>query len=46
MSIVTQNGSRKLYTTKTPITEADLLNERTYPFYGSHELHMLRYTKL
>jgi transposase InsO family protein len=32
----------KLYTTKTPITAADLLNERVLPFYEQHELPMLR----
>lgn len=32
----------KLYTTKTPITAADLLNDRVLPFYASHELPVLR----
>lgn len=32
----------KLYTTKTPITAADLLNDRVLPFYGEHELPVLR----
>lgn len=32
----------KLYTTKTPITAADLLNDRVLPFFESHELPMLR----
>ncbi len=32
----------KLYTTKTPITAADLLNDRVLPFYTSHELPVLR----
>jgi transposase InsO family protein len=32
----------KLYTTKTPITAADLLNDRVLPFYDSHELPVLR----
>ena len=32
----------KLYTTKTPITAADLLNDRVLPFYAQHELPMLR----
>ena len=32
----------KLYTTKTPITAADLLNDRVLPFYESHDLPMLR----
>ncbi len=32
----------KLYTTKTPITAADLLNDRVLPFYASEELPVLR----
>lgn len=32
----------KLYTTKTPITAADLLNDRVLPFYSSQELPVLR----
>ncbi|MEJ1296790.1 MAG: IS481 family transposase [Candidatus Sedimenticola sp. (ex Thyasira tokunagai)] len=32
----------KLYTTKTPITAADLLNDRVLPFYVSQELPVLR----
>ena len=32
----------KLYTTKTPITAADTLNDRVLPFFESHELPMLR----
>ncbi|WP_422824268.1 IS481 family transposase [Xenorhabdus siamensis] len=32
----------KLYTSKTPITAADLLNDRVLPFYQSHQLPMLR----
>lgn len=32
----------KLYTTKTPITAADLLNDRVLPFYQSQGLPMLR----
>lgn len=32
----------KLYTTKTPITAADLLNDRVLPFYSEHELPVLR----
>lgn len=32
----------KLYTTKTPITATDLLNDRVLPFYAQHELPMLR----
>jgi len=32
----------KLYTTKTPITAADILNDKVLPFYNNHELPMLR----
>ena len=32
----------KLYTIKTPITAADLLNDRVLPFYQSQDLPMLR----
>ena len=32
----------KLYTTKTPITAADLLNDRVLPMYSEHELPLLR----
>lgn len=32
----------KLYTTKTPITAADLLNDKVLPFYAQHDLPMLR----
>ena len=32
----------KLYTTKTPITSADVLNDKVLPFFESQELPMLR----
>ena len=32
----------KLYTTKTPITAADVLNDRVLPFFEQQELPMLR----
>lgn len=32
----------KLYTTKTPITAADMLNDRVLPFFERHELPVLR----
>ena len=32
----------KLYDRKTPITAADLLNDRVLPFYESHEVKLLR----
>lgn len=32
----------KLYTTKTPITAADMLNDKVLPFFGTQELPMLR----
>jgi transposase InsO family protein len=35
-------GFAKLYTTKTPITAADLLNDKVLPFYEKYELPLLR----
>ena len=32
----------KLYTTKTPITSADLLNDQVLPFFESHDVGLLR----
>lgn len=32
----------KLYTSKTPITSADLLNDKVLPFFSQHQLPMLR----
>jgi hypothetical protein len=32
----------KLYDRKTPITAADLLNDRVIPFFESHEVKLLR----
>jgi transposase InsO family protein len=32
----------KLYTTKTPITAADLLNDRVLPFFEVHQVDLLR----
>jgi len=32
----------KLYTTKTPIAAADLLNDRVLPFYQEHQVALLR----
>jgi transposase InsO family protein len=32
----------KLYTTKTPITSADILNDKVLPFFEKHELPVLR----
>jgi transposase InsO family protein len=32
----------KLYTSKTPITSADILNDRVLPFFGQNHLPMLR----
>ena len=31
-----------MYTTKTPITSADLLNDRVLPLFESHQMSMLR----
>lgn len=35
-------AAAKLYTTKTPITGADLLNDRVLPFFASQEMGILR----
>ena len=35
-------AAAKLYTTKTPITAADLLNDRVLPLFEQHELPLLR----
>lgn len=35
-------ASCKLYTTKTPITSADLLNDRVLPLFESHDMRLLR----
>ena len=32
----------KLYTTKTPITAADLLNDRVLPFFAEHAMGIIR----
>lgn len=32
----------KLYATKTPITSADVLNDRVLPFFAEHDVSMLR----
>lgn len=32
----------KLYTTKTPITAADVMNDRILPFFEEHEMGILR----
>ena len=32
----------KLYTTKTPITAADILNDQVLPFFAEHEMGVLR----
>jgi len=32
----------KLYTTKTPIAAADVLNDRVLPFYQEHQVALLR----
>src|ERR1700716_658014 len=37
-----QGCLRKLYDRKTPITAADLLNDRVIPFFDSHEVRLLR----
>lgn len=35
-------GFAKLYTMKTPITAADILNDRVLPFFEQHQMGMLR----
>lgn len=35
-------ASCKLYTTKTPITAADLLNDRVLPFFEEHNMSVIR----
>ena len=35
-------AAAKLYTTKTPITSADLLNDRVLPFFEEHDVKLLR----
>jgi transposase InsO family protein len=35
-------GFAKLYDRKTPVTAADLLNDRVLPFYEQHEIPLLR----
>lgn len=35
-------GFAKLYTEKTPVTAADLLNDRVLPFFEEHNLRLLR----
>jgi transposase InsO family protein len=35
-------AAAKLYTEKTPITAADLLNDRVVPFFDEHEIPLLR----
>ena len=35
-------AAAKLYTTKTPITGADLLNDRVLPFFSSQEMGLIR----
>src|SRR3954462_1070525 len=35
-------GFAKLYTRKTPLTAADILNDRVIPFFDDHEIHINR----
>lgn len=35
-------ATAKLYTTKTPITAADLLNDRVLPFFAAHQMGIIR----
>lgn len=38
-------AAAKLYTTRTPITEADLLNDRVFPSFFSLEMGLIRMLK-
>src|SRR5690349_11934605 len=38
----TKVGFSKLYDRKTPITAADLLNDRVLPFFDGHEVNLCR----
>ena len=42
IDIYAKVGFAKLYTTKTPITSADLINDKVLPFYEQHQLPWLR----
>jgi len=42
IDIYAKVGFAKLYTTKTPITSADLINDKVLPFYEQHQLPLLR----
>ena len=42
MDTYSQVAAAKLYTTKTPVTTADLLNDRVLPFFEQHSLPLLR----
>jgi transposase InsO family protein len=35
-------GFAKLYTRKTPLTAADILNDRVIPFFDEHDIHVDR----
>lgn len=37
-----ETAQAKLYTTKTPITAADLLNDRVLPFFAEHGMGIIR----
>ncbi len=39
---VRKNRGSSLYKTKTPITAADLLNDRVFPFFEDHDVPLLR----
>jgi transposase InsO family protein len=42
IDIYAKVGFAKLYTTKTPITSADLLNDRVLPFFEAYQLPLPR----
>ena len=42
MDTCSKLAAAKLYTTKTPITAADLLNDRVLPFFAEQEMGVIR----
>ena len=42
MDTYSKRATAKLYTTKTPITGADLFNDRVLPFFASQHMGIIR----
>lgn len=40
IDIYAQLGFAKLYTRKTPLTAADILNDRVIPFFEEHDIRV------